>query len=145
MSFYMIWLGLGVLFILLEAVIPGGIIVFLGLAAVVTSGLIYFGFITTLTSALISWFIISLLMLFILRSIFMKFFEGDIEVQNVDEENEYKGAIVEVLEDIYPHKEGRVGYRDSTWRARSDDKIKSGERAIIVSKDGNDWVVKSIY
>ena len=80
----------------------------------------------------------------ILRSIFMKYFEGDYVVQNTDEDVDSKGKIVEVIEEIKPFKDGRIKYLDSTWKARSDDEIDVGNKAMIISRDGSTWIVKSI-
>lgn len=144
MDTWLIWMVSGLVLMVLELVVPGGIIVFLGMAAAVVGGAIYFELITSVVHAFISWFIISLIFMVVLRSVFIKFFEGDSIVESTDEDEEVKGKIVEVVESIYPHKEGRVKYSDSTWYARSDDEILKGEKAIIVARDGSKWIVKSI-
>jgi len=79
-----------------------------------------------------------------LRSIFIKHFEGDSIIQNVDEDIDIDGSLVEVIEEIFPHKEGRVKFRDSSWTARSDENIKVAQRAIIIHRDGNTLIIKSI-
>ena len=144
MNSHLNWMMLGAALIILEAVLPGGIVVFLGIAAIIVGSSIYMGWITSAVTALIIWFMISLVLLLVLRSIFIKYFEGDSKKHDVNEESEYLNSVVEVTEEILPYKEGRVKFRDSSWFARSDSKISATQKAVIVGKDGNHWIVKPI-
>lgn len=144
MEFWLIWGVAGLVMALLEIVLPGGIVVFLGAAAIAVSAALKFGIMTSPVNAFIAWFITSIVFILFLRSFFMKYFEGDSSVQDVDESKEGIGGIVEVVETIYPHKEGRVRFRDSTWGARSSQQIDIGQKAIIEHKDQNIWIVKSL-
>ncbi len=145
MNDWMIWMTIGVVMMLLELILPGGVIVFLGLASVSVGSLVYLGYINTIIMALIAWFIISLAYIFILRAFFIKYFEGDSVVQNVDEDEDVIGSFVEVIEDILPYKEGRVRFRDSTWGARSEEELSKGKKAVIERRDGSKLVIKSIH
>ncbi len=144
MQAQMIWLIVGAVFMLLEVVIPGGIVVFLGIASVSVAALIHFEIVNDIPTAFMSWFIISIVMMFGLRSFFMKYFEGDSHTENIDEDQDSIGSIVEVVEDVLPHKEGRVRFRNTTWVARSDQEILTGKEAVIEGRDGNKWIIKSI-
>ena len=144
METWVIWMISGVIMMVLELIIPGGIIVFLGLAAAFVGALVYFNILTSVVHAFISWFIISLFLMLVLRSVFMKYFEGDSSVQNVDEDKDHLGKIVEVVEDILPFKEGRIKFSDTTWKARSNEEILKGSKAIIEARDGSTWFVKPI-
>ncbi|PCH45309.1 MAG: hypothetical protein COC23_08100 [Hyphomicrobiales bacterium] len=64
----------GVILIFLEVVVPGGIIVFLGLSAGLISALVYFEIVTSIVTAITIWFIVSLFFMLGLRSFFMKYF-----------------------------------------------------------------------
>lgn len=145
MNDWMIWITIGTVMMLLELILPGGVIVFLGLASISIGGLVYFGHIDTIIMALIAWFITSLAYIFILRAFFIKYFEGDSIIQNVDEDEEVIGTYVEVIESVFPHKEGRVRFRGSTWGALSEDKITKGSRAIIKKRDGSKLIIESIH
>lgn len=144
MDLWMGWLIVGIVLILSEFVIPGGIVVFLGLSALVVSLGFYFQLITNHLNGFLTWFIVSIFLMLFLRSLFIRYFEGDSSIQNVDEDSEILGSIVLVVEDIFPYKDGRVKFRDSTWSARSEDEIKSGDKALIENRDGNYLIVKSI-
>ncbi|MCB0419973.1 MAG: NfeD family protein [Bdellovibrionales bacterium] len=144
MEAYIIWMSLGIVLILLEFFVPGGIVVFLGVAATLVGAGIYLNIIETLSDALITWFISSLILMLFLRSLFMKFFEGDSSIVDVDEDHELMGSVVVIVETIHPYKEGRVKFRDTTWKARSDEQLEIGASAIISGRDGNTLVIKSI-
>lgn len=141
---WLIWSILGSVLILLEFIVPGGIVVFLGLAAILVGGSIYAQWITSLTSALLTWFISSIFFMLFLRSVFIKYFEGDAKVHNVDEDEDILGAIVEIIEDVCPYKEGRVKFQDSTWVARSDEELLMGSNAVILRRDGNTLIIRSL-
>jgi membrane protein implicated in regulation of membrane protease activity len=140
---FLYWFIMGAVLIFLELVVPGGIVVLLGAAALLVGSLLFYGAIETLFAALITWFISSLVFIFGLRGFFMKYFEGDSQVDNVDEDSDLIDSVVEVVEIIYPHKEGRVRFRDTTWNARSDQELAAKAKARIVKRDGNTLVVQS--
>jgi len=141
---WLIWSIAGIVMMLLEFLIPGAVIVFLGVAALIVSLFIYSGWITTIVMALIAWFIISIFLMIFLRSVFVKYFEGESLVQNVDEDTDLIGSIVVISEEVLPYKEGRVRFRDTTWVARSEEELKVGNKAIISGRDGNKLIIKSI-
>lgn len=144
MDVWMIWIIAGAVMALLEFILPGGIIVFLGMAAIAVGGAVYLGWITTAVHALLAWFIISILFMLFLRQLFIKYFEGDTSVENVDEDKDLIGSLVETVEEILPHKEGRVKFRDTTWAARSNGELKPGSKAVVSERDGNTLIVKPI-
>lgn len=141
---WLIWVIVGGVFIALELIIPGAITIFIGLAAVMTGLGIKFGYLTDLTSILTAFIISTLFFLLVIRTFFLRFFKGNTSVHNVDEQDEMRGSIVTVDEEIEPHKEGRVHYRGSTWQARSDSRIAKNEKAIIIRLEGNTFLVKPI-
>ena len=140
---WLIWMIFGLTMMVAELVIPGGIIVFLGISAMVVSGAIYMGWITSVTYALITWFITSIIFMLFLRSLFMKYFEGDSEIQDVEENSDIPGKTVEVIEEITPDKPGRVRMRGSTWVANSEEHFKIGDTALVVTIKENILFIKS--
>lgn len=144
MSIWLVWLIAGLILIFLELLIPGGVVVFLGLAAIAVALTFFLGLTTTVVQGLTAWFIISIVFLLFLRALFMKYFEGNSRVQDVSEEQDYMAAIVEVVEKVVPYKEGRVSFRGTTWIARSEEEFEVGEKAVIIGRDGNTFLVKSI-
>ena len=144
MESWAIWTIAGVVMILLEFILPGAVIVFLGIAAVIVGLGVYFSLITSIVSAFLAWFMISIFLMVFLRSLFTKYFEGNTLIQNVDEDLDILDSMVEVTEDVLAYKEGRVKFRGSTWNARSDQDLSTGHKAIIIGRDGNTLIIKSL-
>ena len=140
---WLIWMSLGIALMVAELLVPGGIVVFLGISAMVVSMAIYVGWISSVTYALLTWFITSIVFMLFLRSLFMKYFEGDSQIHDVDDNAGISGKIVEVIEEITPEQSGRVRMRDSTWVAKSEENFKIGDKAIIVSIEENILTIKS--
>lgn len=137
-----VWLIASVVLIVLEFLIPGGVVVFLGLAGLLVFTLLKLGIIDGLYLSLIVWFISSIVMLLGLRSFFMKYFEGDSRVQSTDEDEDAYGEIVEVIEDVHPSLLGRIYFRGSTWSAKSEKVILKDSKATIIGRDSNTWIIK---
>ena len=144
MEEWLIWTISGGVMILLELLIPGMITVFIGLAALVTGLAIKLGYLNDTTSIIVTFIASTLFFLIVIRTFFLRFYKGDTSVQNVDEQDEMKGSIVIVDEDIEPYKDGRVHYRGTTWQARSDAPILKNQKAIIIRLEGNTIIVKPI-
>lgn len=144
MKMQMFWFIFGIISILLEFVLPGGIIVFLGMAALVVAALIYFGIITSTIEAILTFFILSILFMVVLRSIFIKYFEGDSYQENTDEDQDALGLEVEVIEVIQPGIEGRISFRGTTWVASSQESFQVGDKAVITGRSESKWIIKSI-
>lgn len=144
MNSWIAWLIFSAVLMALEIILPGGIVVFLGIAGLIVSLGVYTQLIDSLPVALITWFISSLFLIIFLRSFFMKYFEGDSSVDGVDEDEDLIGSVASVTEDIKPHSEGRIRFRDSTWTARSDQSISSGTDVRIIGRDGIVLLVQKI-
>ena len=140
------WIILAVVFIVAELGLPGGIIVFLGVAGLIVAICVHLGVVASWSSALTLWFISSLVLVILLRGIAQKLVGGDSSVANTDEEVEALGEIVEVVETIGPgESKGRVVFRDVRWNAVSDgSEIPAGENAQIVSRDNITLVVERV-
>jgi inner membrane protein len=144
MEEWLIWTISGGAMIVLELLIPGMITIFIGLAAVLTGLAIKFGYLNDPTSIIVTFIVATLFFLIVIRTFFLRFYKGDTSVHNVDEQEEMKGSIVIVDEDIEPYKDGRVHYRGTTWQARSDSPILKNQKAIIIRLEGNTILVKPI-
>jgi membrane protein implicated in regulation of membrane protease activity len=144
MEEWLIWMISGGVMILLELIIPGAITIFVGLAALLVGAGIKLGYLTDTTSIITAFIVGVLFFLIVIRTFFLRFYKGNTSIQNVDEQEEWKGSIVTVDEDIEPYKDGRIHYRGTTWQARSDAAILKNAKAIIVRLDGNTFIVKPI-
>lgn len=140
------WVILSAVLIVAELVLPGGIIVFLGIAGLIVAICMQFGFVASWTSALTLWFISSMVMVILLRGVAQKMVGGDSSIANTDEDVDALGEVVEVVETIGPGEaKGRVVFRDVRWNAVSDgSEIPAGEKAQIVTRDNITLVVERI-
>ena len=136
------WLVFGVILIVLESVVPGAILSFLGIAALMIGGGYYSGVLSSVVSGFICWFIISLVLVFFLRSFVLRFMPSNSRYQPVDEDGNAKGSWAEVVEEIRPGRPGRIRFRGTTWEAHAKGHCLSGRRVVIEGREGNVWLVK---
>lgn len=139
------WLAGGLILIVLEFVIPGGVVVFLGMAALLVALLIWTGLIDGLIPAFTTWFILSLVLIVSLRGLVQRMMPGEEGWQSTDEDADAYGKIVEVAETIDKAAEGRIRFRGSTWPATCyDHTLHKGDRARMVARDNLIWVVEAV-
>jgi membrane protein implicated in regulation of membrane protease activity len=143
---FTVWLTGGLVLMLLEFVVPGGIAFFLGLGAVLVALLLQLGLIDGWLQALTTWFIGSLALLFGLRGVVQKIVPAEVERGRSDEDIDAYNQVVEVCERIPARGEGRVVFRGSTWVARNyhaDRDLELGSRVRIIFRDNLVWLVEA--
>ena len=129
-----IWMVAGVILIALELIIPGGIVLFLGASCLIVASALKLGFVTGLVQALSLWFITSIILILVFRSVVQKLIGGETTKVETDEVLDYYDKTANVLETIGPgDKMGRVSFQDSTWPAIGDGQvIEAGETVRII-------------
>jgi membrane protein implicated in regulation of membrane protease activity len=143
MEVWIVFITIGVLFIISELVIPGGITIFVGLAAITTGLLIKYQFLVSVPGTAFFFLLISIFYLLILRTFFLRYFQGKFHIENVDEDLDAVGRIVEVVEEVGPSLKGRVYFNGVGWEAESDEFHSKGTEVKIVSRRGNVLFVRS--
>lgn len=138
------WLIAGLLLILAELIIPGGIVVFLGLGCLVVALAVHFGLVTTWMGACTLFFIASLAMILLLRQFAVKFVEGDSSRGNTDELLDDVGEIAIVVDSIGPgNKQGRILFRGTQWPALGDgSELQVDAQVQIVSRQNVSYIVE---
>lgn len=138
------WWIFGIILVLAEFLLPGLVIVFLGLGAFFVAALTHFGIITGVVQQLLTWFASSLFFLFTLRFAVVLYYPSDTKIGDTDEDKEVIGEIVTLLEDISENKNGRIKHSESTWPAKSEngENINAGEKVEIIGRDNLTWIVK---
>lgn len=138
-----IWFIIGLLFFLLEFIVPGLIVLFFGIGAWITAILtLIFDF--SLETELVLFLITSVSSLIFLRKYFKRIFVGKDENSTDEELEEFIGKHATVTEDIAPDKPGKVSFKGANWNAESDEVIEKGKQVEIVARESINFTVKSI-
>lgn len=139
-----IWTLVAIVLMVLELVIPGGIVVFLGIAALVVAGAQWLSVIEGWVQALTLWFIASMVLLVAFRNVTQKLVGGEITKSNTEQDIEIYGKTATVIETIGPgQKTGRIEFQDSSWMALSDgSEIETGATVTIICHDNISLVVE---
>ena len=134
----------GLLLMVLETVVPGGIAGFLGLGGLVIAGLRALGLLLDPWTAVITWVFLSVGLTIALRPLAMRFVQGDISLALTDEDAEAMGETVVVVEQVGEEDPGRIRYRGATWEARAvEGTLPKGAEAALLYRDNLTWVVEA--
>ena len=139
-----IWLISGLILMVAELVVPGGILLFVGLSAVITSAAWFFGVVSGRPNAFVMFFILTMVLILAFRGVTQKLVGGDSTVANTDEDLDIYGKTAIVLEKIGPgEKIGRIEFQGSQWPALSDgSEISSGSEVTIVCHENISLLVE---
>lgn len=137
------WLGLGVALLVLELVLPGFVVLFLGLGALLVAALVALGLVSEPLTAGTAWFLISLFLILTLRRFAQRYFPAESSHRDVSEDKDFEDKVVEVVDAVGPdHDRGRVRLQGTTWAARGlDAAIPAGSHARLLYRENLVWVV----
>ena len=143
---FQVWLGIGIICVLAEFLLPGLVVIFLGLGALTSALAIHLEMADSLVTQLTIFFISSLIYIFTLRALIIQFFPTDSVKATIDEDELAIGQEAVVTEPILSGKVGRIDYSDSTWKARSCDQVEilEGDQVKIVGRENITWIVEKI-
>lgn len=132
------WLIIGVILFVLEMVLPGFVLFFFAMGAIITALIAY---LCPLGAAwqLALFMAASLLSLFLLRDLIQRrFFTAASEQQEADTDQALipAGERGVVSVSIAPPGEGRIKCAGSSWRATADERIEEGEIVAVVRQKG---------
>lgn len=134
----------GLLLMVLETAIPGGIAGFLGLGGLVIAGLRALGLLLNPWTALLTWIFLSVGLTIALRPLAMRFVQGEISLSLTDEDAEAMGETVSVVEAVGEEEAGRIRYRGATWDARAvEGTLPKGAEAKLLYRDNLTWIVEA--
>jgi len=130
----------------IEFLIPGLVMVFVGLGALTVALGMHLGYIDEIVQQFITFFISSIIYLLTLRFLVLRFVPSVTRKENIDDDEEVMGSIVEIVADINSGEFGRVEHSGSTWQARAegDQTILKGEQVKIIGRDNITWIVQKI-
>lgn len=140
------WLIAGVILLVAELILPGGIVMFLGAGCLIVALAVWSGLVSTWVGALTLFFITCILLIVTLRSFAMKFVGGDFSEGNTVEILDQVGELVRVVETIGPgNRPGRVDVRGTQWTALGDGRVLNpGEMVRIVSLQNVNYIVEKV-
>ena len=143
---FSIWLGSGIFLMAIEFLVPGLVMVFVGLGALTVALGMHLGYIDGVLQQFTTFFISSIIYLLTLRFLVLRFVPSVTRKENIDEDEEVMGSIVEIVADINSGEFGRVEHSGSTWQARAegDQTILKGEQVKIIGRDNITWIVQKI-
>ena len=136
----------GVVLMILETLIPGGVSFFLGFSGILVGALRYFGILVEPGSSIITWLGTSIGLILLFRPVLMKYWGGESFFKLADEDLEAMDQIVEVVEPVNSEdNSGRVRYQGISWQARTmEGTLKPGSKAKIKYRDNVTWVIEPV-
>lgn len=140
------WIWLGGVLVIAELLLPGLVVVFVGLGALTVALGMHLMYIESIPQQLITWFASSTLYLFSLRQLVVRYYPSDTVKQNIDEDKEVIGKMVKVTEKITPESEGRIAHGDITWQAKieGDESAGEGDEVEVIRRENITWLVKKV-
>lgn len=143
----LVWAILGLVFVFCEFFIPGLVIAFFGVGALITALTTLLHITPNLSLQLLVFMISSLALLGLLRKYVKRTFLGSGKgVKDLPNFNIEIGKIVPVVEFIQPGEVGgKVRYQGAPWSARAEEPISPGESVKIVGCDNLTLIVEKIH
>jgi len=139
-SFWWVLVGVGLM--ICEFAVPGLILFFFGLGALVTALLVWL-LPMSLTMQLAVFAVASLVSLFGLRRLLKSIFTGRATAVNADALSEgMAGEECEVSEAIAPDSPGKVMLHGTAWKAESEESLEPGQAVTVVGQRSLTLIVK---
>ena len=131
-----LWFIAGLLLTLSEFIVPGVLICFFGVAAMLMAGLLLLWPAMPTSLLLTLYTITSLALLFGLRRYMPKTFRGHVKAaESNPDEDDVAGAAATVVEAITSTAPGKVEFRGTNWTAVADSDIPVGARVTVLRRD----------
>lgn len=136
----------GIVLMLLEALIPGGVTFLLGLSGLTVGVLRYFGFLEDPFTATFAWLLSSMALTVLIRPFIKKYFPGETFSKFADEDYEAMDQVVEAVEPINEfNNSGRIRFQGISWQARSmEGNIPAGTQVRIKYRENTTWIVEPV-
>ncbi|MHC4293017.1 MAG: NfeD family protein [Planctomycetota bacterium] len=141
----LIWFVIGIVLLVMEFALPGLIVFFFGVGAVIVAAVCLFVDIS-INAQLLIFIVASVLSLLCLRKWLKGVFLGHtVSKQNLKENlEEFLGQRATVVEKIVPKAGGKVEFRGTNWAADAEQEIQEGTVVEIIDKDNITLKVKPL-
>ncbi|WP_138430355.1 NfeD family protein [Fodinibius saliphilus] len=136
----------GILLMIVEAMIPGGVSFFLGVSGLIVGALRWFGILDSPATSVITWLFTSVALILAMRPILMKYWGGESSYKLANEDVEAMDEVVEVIETVDAESQsGRVRFQGISWKAKTlEGEIPAGSKAKIRYRDNVTWIVEPL-
>lgn len=136
----------GVILMILEALLPGGVAFFLGISGIGVGLLRWLGILSDPASAVMAWLFSSVALTIAIRPFIKKYFKGETSYKFADEDYEAIDKIVDVVEPVTDKNDsGRIRFNGISWQARTiDGQIPAGSKAKICYRENTTWIVEPL-
>ncbi|HMQ70754.1 MAG TPA: NfeD family protein [Ignavibacteria bacterium] len=139
-----IWFIAGIFLLIAELIMPGFVIFFFGIGALITSLLIYMFDLNSIFIQMIIFMVVSILCLVLLRRIFTKLFQGKVSGDKVLKDD-FIGRKAIVINEIKPNSlKGKVEINGTNWEADSEFYIEKETVVEITGRKDLTLIVKPI-
>lgn len=134
----------GVVLMVIETLIPGGVSFFLGLSGLLVGGLRWFGLLENPAASVVTWLFTSVGLILAMRPVLMKYWGGESSFKLANEDVEAMDEVVEVVEPVNAEdNSGRIRFQGISWQAKTlEGEIPAGSRAKIRYRDNVTWIVE---
>lgn len=132
-----LWLIFGLALMLAELIMPGFVVFFFGIGALITAALSYFGIINNFGLQIGVFLASSMIVLFLFRKRFSSSFKGDVSrvMKPGEQLDNIKGTKAVVTTDILADGvHGKVELNGTIWEADADEFIGKGTVVEIISR-----------
>ena len=143
----LIWLIAGILLACSEFLVPGFVIIFTGLSAMLVALVRFLFGLESLPICFALWLTLSITLFFTAGKFLRKHVQGDKTISpDVSEQELAFGKVAELTAPIAAGagQEGRIRFQGTTWKARSlkGEAIPAGTKVRLLDKDNLCWVVE---
>lgn len=135
----------GLLLMILETTIPGGVAFCLGVGGLIISGLRAIGIVLDPVTSVVAWVFLSTGLTIALRPVARRYFGGATSFKITDEDAEAMGQRVMVIEPVGEDTPGRIRFRGAAWDARTlEGRLPTGSEARLLYRENLTWIVEPI-
>ncbi len=141
-----IFLGGGILLMILEFILPGGVALFLGFSGLSIGLLRFLGILTGTGSSIAAWLILSVALTIAIRPFLKRYFKSESYFKLADEDYEAMDQVVEVIKAVNDEdNSGKIRLDGTAWQARSlEGTIEAGTKVRIRYRENTTWIVEPI-
>ena len=136
----------GIVLMIIETLIPGGVSFFLGVSGIFVGALRWFGILEDPATSVITWLFTSVALILAMRPLLMKYWGGESSYKLANEDVEAMDQVVDVVEPVNPNdNSGRIRFQGISWQARTlEGEIPAGTKAKIRYRDNVTWIVEPL-